>query len=89
MPANCGAVIELDQKVVKACDRCGALRRRCTSTSRTSHSWSTARQRYIVSPAIRATISSRCHCRLGFGCECRKRRAKTGPNFRTQRRTVS
>src|ERR1700752_1211119 len=28
--------------------------------SRTSPSWSTARQRYIRSPAIRTTISSRC-----------------------------
>jgi len=36
-------------------------RRLWTSMSRTSPSWSTARQRYIRLPAIRTTISSRCH----------------------------
>jgi hypothetical protein len=35
-------------------------RRRWTRMSRTSPSWSTARQRYIRLPAIRTTISSRC-----------------------------
>ena len=64
-------------------------RRRCTSMSRTSPSWSTARRRYIRSPAIRTTISSRCHRLLGRGRRRRSRRAITGPNSSTQLRTVS
>jgi hypothetical protein len=35
--------------------------------SRTSPSWSTARHRYIRSPAIRTKISSRCYRLLGRG----------------------
>src|SRR6202030_3077825 len=57
--------------------------------SRTSPSWSTARQRYIRLPAIRTTISSRCQRSLGRGRRRRSRRAIPGPNFSTQRRTVS
>jgi hypothetical protein len=34
------------------------------------------------------TISSRCHRQLGRGRRSRSRRATTGPNFSTQRRTV-
>ena len=64
-------------------------RRRWTSMSRTSPSWSTARHRYIRSPAIRTTISSRCQRSLGRGRRPHSRRAITGPNFSTQRRTVS
>jgi hypothetical protein len=48
-----------------------------------------ARHRYIRFPAIRTTISSRCHCALGRGRPCRSLRAIRGPNFSTQRRTVS
>jgi hypothetical protein len=40
-------------------------------------------------PAIRTTISSRCHRALGRGRPCRSLRAISGPNFSTQRRTVS
>src|ERR1700759_2475323 len=54
--------------------------------SRTSPSWSTARHKYIRFPAIRTTISSRCHCALGRGRPCRRFRAISGPNLR---RTVS
>src|SRR6516162_5562110 len=57
--------------------------------SRISPSWSTARHRYIRFPAIRTTISSRCHRALGRGRPCRSLRAISGPNFSTQRRTVS
>ena len=49
----------------------------------------TARQRYIRSPAIRTTISSRCQQLLRRGRHRRSRRAITGPNFSTQHRTVS
>src|SRR5216683_1192054 len=56
--------------------------------SKTSPSWSTARHRYIRLPAIRTTISSRCHRSLGRGRHRRSFRAIPGPNFRTQRRTV-
>jgi hypothetical protein len=49
--------------------------------SRTSPSWSTARQRYIRSPAIRTTSSCRCQRLLGRGRRRRSRRAITGPNF--------
>src|ERR1700719_2656177 len=42
--------------------------------SRTAPSWSTARQRYIRSPAIRTTISPRCHRSLGRGRPRRNRR---------------
>jgi hypothetical protein len=49
-------------------------------------SWSTARHRYIRSPAIRTTISSRCQRLLGRGRRLRSRRAITGPNFSTQLR---
>src|SRR5215471_19462195 len=49
--------------------------------SRTSPSWSTARQRYIRSPAIRTTISSRCQRLLGRGRPRRSRRAITGSEF--------
>jgi hypothetical protein len=48
-----------------------------------------ARHRYIRSPAIRTTISSRCQRLLGRGLHHRSRRAITGPNFSTQHRTVS
>ena len=48
-----------------------------------------ARHRYIRLPAMRTTISSRCHRSLGRGRRWCSRRAKKGPNFRTQRRTVS
>src|SRR5882757_1091066 len=51
--------------------------------SRTSPSWSTARQRYIRWPAIRTTISSRCQRSLGRGRHRRSRRAIVGPNFNT------
>src|SRR5438477_7843656 len=44
--------------------------------------------RYIRLPAIRTTISSRCHRALGRGRPCRSLRAISGPNFSTQRRTV-
>jgi hypothetical protein len=47
-------------------------RPRCTSMSRTSPSWSTTRQSYIRSPAMRTTISSRCHRLLGRGRRRRK-----------------
>ena len=42
--------------------------------SNTSPSWSTARHRYIRSPAIRTTISSRCQRSLGRGRRWRSRR---------------
>ena len=45
--------------------------------------------RYIRLPAIRTTISSRCHRSLGRGRTCRSRRAIIGPNFSTQLRTLS
>src|SRR5437588_4321678 len=48
--------------------------------SRTSPSWSTPRHRYIRFPAIRTTISSRCHRALGRGRPCRSLRAISGPN---------
>src|SRR6516165_7579674 len=44
--------------------------------SRTSPSWSTARQRYMRTPAIRITISSKCHRSLGRGRPSRNRRAE-------------
>ena len=52
------------------------LRRLWTSISRTSPSWSTARQRYIRLPAIRTTISSRCHpiSSAGFSSCCHRSR---------------
>jgi hypothetical protein len=40
-------------------------------------------------PAIRTTISSRCHRALRRGRPSRSWRAIGGPNFSTQRRTVS
>jgi len=40
-------------------------------------------------PAIRTTISSRCQRGLGFRRSRRRLRAMAGPNFSTQRRTVS
>src|SRR5215471_5034104 len=40
-------------------------------------------------PAIRSTISSKCQRSLGRGRRWRSRRAIAGPNFSTQRRTVS
>jgi hypothetical protein len=43
----------------------------------------------IRSPAMRTTISSRCHRLLGRGRRRRNRRAITGPNLSTQLRTVS
>src|SRR5215469_15270698 len=49
----------------------------------------TPRHRYIRSPAMRTTISSKCQLSLGRGRRWRSRRATVGPNFRTQRRTVS
>jgi hypothetical protein len=48
-----------------------------------------ARHRYIRFLAMRTTISSRCHRALGRGRPSRSLRAISGPNFRTQRRTVS
>jgi len=62
---------------------------RCTRTSRTSPSSSTARHRYIRLPPMRTTISSRCHRELGRGRRRRSRRANAGPNFSTQRQMVS
>jgi hypothetical protein len=53
--------------------------------SRTSPSWSTARQRYIRTPAIRITISSKRHRSLGRGRRRRSRRAIVGSNFSTDR----
>jgi len=47
------------------------------------------RHRYMRFPPIRTTISSRCHLPLGRGRPCRSLRAISGPNFNTQRRTVS
>jgi len=44
---------------------------------------------YIRRPAIRTTISSRCHRSLGREQRCRSLAAIVGPNFSTQRRTVS
>ena len=64
-------------------------RRRWTSMSKTSPLWVHSTHRYIRSPAIRTTISSRCQQSLGRGRYWRSRRAITGPNFSTQRRTVS
>src|SRR5262249_9310976 len=46
-------------------------------------------EEYIRSPAIRTTISSKCQRSLGQGRRWRSRRAIAGPNFSTQRRTVS
>jgi hypothetical protein len=43
----------------------------------------------IHPPAIGTTISSRCHRLLGHGRRCRSLHAIIGPNFNTQRRTVS
>ena len=43
-----------------------------------------ARHRYIRSPAIRTTISSRCQRLLSRGRYRLSRRAMTGPNFSTQ-----
>src|ERR1700741_2061061 len=45
--------------------------------------------RYSRSPAMRTTISSKCQRSLGRGRPWRRRRAIAGPNFSTQRRTVS
>jgi hypothetical protein len=53
-------------------------RRRWTSMSRNSPSWSMARHRYIRLPAIRTTISSRCQRSLGRGRRWRRRRADRG-----------
>src|SRR5215207_8325669 len=70
--------------------RAAALSRRgCTSMSRISPSLSTARHSHRRVPPITTAISSRCHCVLGLGRSRRRLRAKAGPNFRTQRRTVS
>src|SRR6266446_4511823 len=44
--------------------------------SRTSPSWSTARQRYMRTPAIRITISLECRRPLGRGRRLRQRRAE-------------
>jgi len=52
-------------------------------------SWSTARHRDIRWPAMRTTISSRCHRSLGRGRDRRSLWANPGPNLKTQRRTVS
>ena len=57
--------------------------------SRTSPSSSTTRQRYSRSPVMRTTISSKCERSLGRGRRWRSRRGIAGPNFSTQRRTVS
>ncbi len=40
-----------------------------------------------IRPLAGTTISSRCHRKLGRGRRSRSRRATTGPNFSTQRRT--
>lgn len=45
--------------------------------------------RYTYFPPTRTTISSRCQREPGFGRRLRRVRAMSGPNFTTQRRTVS
>ena len=52
-------------------------------------SYETVRRWVLKFGAIRTTISSRCHRALGRGRPCRSLRAISGPNFSTQRRTVS
>lgn len=63
--------------------------RRWTSTSNTSPSSSTARHKYMSRPLTLITISPKCQRGLGFGRRRRKLPAMAGPNFTTQRRTVS
>jgi hypothetical protein len=53
---------------------------------RPRHRW---RATGMCLPAIRTTISSRCHRSLGRARRCRSFLAIIGPNFSTQRRTVS
>jgi len=53
----------------------GSSRRGWISRSRISPSWSTASHRYIRLPAIRTTISSRCHRLPGRGRRWRRPRA--------------
>src|SRR6516162_8113260 len=55
----------------RSADRLSRLR--WTSMSRTSPSSSTARHRYIRSPAMRTTISSKCQRSLGRGRRWRSR----------------
>jgi GNAT superfamily N-acetyltransferase len=51
--------------------------------------WSTARQSQNCRPLIITAISSRCHCEVGRERRRRSSRANRGPNFNTQRLTVS